>query len=134
MKKAIGLFFIIFSFCACATAQKYEAKLNQEVGKTSEQLMKSFGNPTQVKRFKNGDMVVIYTYREEELVPSPDVFDSGDFVTEDEAFYDFTYGGYEIPIGSEAGDLITNYCQTRFYLKNNVVQSWQYKGNACVAL
>lgn len=134
MKKAIGLSLIILSLTACATAQKYEAKLNGEIGKTSEQLMADFGNPTQVKKLKNGNMVIIYTYREDDLIPSPDVFDSGDFVTEDEAFYDFTYGGYEIPIGNEAGDLITNYCQTRFYLKNNIVQSWQYKGNACVAI
>jgi hypothetical protein len=134
MKKVIGQFLLIFSLTACATAQKYEAKLNQEIGKTSEQLMASFGNPTQVRKMKNGDMVIIYTYREDDLIPSPDVFDSGDFVTEDEAFYDFTYGGYEIPIGNVAGDLVTNYCQTRFYLKNNIVQSWRYKGNACVAL
>lgn len=134
MKKAIGLFLFIFGFTACATAQKYEAKLNREVGKTSEQLMASFGNPTQVRRLKNGDMIIVYTYREDELIPSPDVFDSGDFVTEDEAFYDFTYGGYEIPIGNGAGNLITNYCQTRFYLRNNIVQSWQYRGNACVAI
>jgi hypothetical protein len=134
MKKVIGQFLLIFSLTACATAQKYEAKLNQEIGKTSEQLIASFGNPTQVRKMKNGDMVIIYTYREDDLIPSPDVFDSGDFVTEDEAFYDFTYGGYEIPIGNDVGELVTDYCQTRFYLKNNIVQSWQYKGNACVAL
>lgn len=134
MKKAIVLFLFIFCFTACATAQKYEAKLNGEIGKTSEQLMTDFGNPTQVKRMKNGDMVVIYTYHEDDLIPSPDVFASGNLVSEDDAFYDFTYGGYEIPIGNDVGDLVTNYCQTCFYLKNNIVQSWQYKGNACVAM
>ena len=132
MKNAIILF-LSLSLGACATAQKYETKLNQQIGKTSEQLLADFGNPTQIKRLKNGNMVIIYNYRNEELVPSPDIFDNSDFMTEDEIFYQFTYDGNEIPIGSNFGDIVINYCQTRFYLKNNIVNSWQTKGNACVA-
>ena len=134
MKKAIILLLSIQTLTACATAQKYEAKLNQEIGKTSEQLIQNFGNPTQVKRYKNGNMVITYTYRNQEIVPSPDVFDNSNFITEDEKFYPFTYGGYDIPIGNDLGEAITEYCQTRFYIKNNIVDSWQYHGNACVAL
>lgn len=132
MKKAITL--LLLTLTACATAQKYEIKLNQELGKTSEQLMQDFGNPTEVKRFQNGNMVITYTYRNQELIPSPDVFDNSDFMTEDEEFYPFTYGGYQIPIGNEMSEVITEYCQTRFYLKNNIVDSWKYHGNACVAI
>lgn len=134
MKKIISLLSMALMITGCATPEKYEAKLNREIGKTSEQLVSDFGTPTQTKRQPNGDMIITYIFHNQEIIPAPDVFDNSDFLTVDEEFYPFTYGGYGIPIGNEMGEVITEYCQTRFYLKDNIVNSWQTKGNACVSL
>lgn len=135
IKKFYTALVLIFSVCSCATSAKYAQKLNQDIGKSFLSLTKEYGTPSEVKRLPNNDMIVYYTYINTELLPDPEYgFDSTDYLTEDEEFYPFTYGGTEIPIGSFMGETITNYCQTKFYLHNNHVSSWSYKGNSCVAL
>ncbi len=125
---------IILSISACATPQKYNNKLNQELGKTSEQLINTFGQPAKIKRLANGDEIITYISINYQVLPDPNYYDNTDFMTEDEMFYPFTYGEDVIPMGNFMGETITEYCKTDFYLKNNIVTSWQWKGNACVAL
>ena len=125
---------IILSISACATPQKYTAQLNQVLGKTSEQLMNTFGQPVKIKKLANGDEIITYISINYQVLPDPNYYFNTGLMTEDEMFYPFTYGGAEIPVGNFMGETITEYCKTDFYLKNNIVTSWQWKGNACVAL
>ena len=119
---------------ACATSQKYTNQLNNDIGKTSEQLMTQYGNPTHIKRLANGDEIISYININYQVLPSPNEYFNTGFMTEDEMFSPFTYGGNEIPVGNFMGEVITDYCNTKFYIKNNIVTSWQWRGNACVAM
>ena len=94
-----------------------------------------YGNPSSTKKLSNGNMIITYVNINTELLPDPNYFpDNSDFLTEDEIFYPFTYGGNIIPVGNFMGEEITNYCETKFLLKNNHITSWSLKGNSCVAL
>ena len=124
---------LILTLTACATTAKYEAKLARQVGNSEQQLIAAWGEPNQIKDLKNGDKILIYTDVSDEVIPVSGYYDMG-MMTEDDIFYPFTYGGDVIPDGNFLGQTITDYCQTKFYLKNNIVTSWQYKGNACVAI
>lgn len=133
MKKLLILLACAAGLAACATSQNYTNQLNGELGKTSQQLMNKYGNPTHVKKLANGDEIISYVSVNYQVLPSPNYYFNNDFLTEDEMFAPFTYGGNEIPVGNFMGQVITDYCNTKFYLKNNIVTSWQWRGNSCVA-
>ena len=134
MLKKIILLSITLTLGACATSQNYTNQLNQEIGKTTEQLIGKYGQPSKVKRLDNGNEIITYVSLNQQVLPDPDYEFNNDFLTEDEMFYPFTYGGSIIPVGNFMGDVITDYCKTDFYIKNNIVTSWQYNGNSCVAM
>jgi len=134
MLKLTSIIALILIITSCATSQNYSAKLNLDIGKTSQQLISQYGNPTKVHRLSNGDEIITYTFLNYSLIPSPEYDFDNSFYTEDELFTPFTQGYDEIPIDNYMGDIVKNYCKTKFYLKNNIVTSWQWKGNSCVAL
>ncbi|MBR5599020.1 MAG: hypothetical protein IKW39_03170 [Alphaproteobacteria bacterium] len=135
LKQLITTLILSTILTACATSYKYTQKLNQDVGKTFSDITQEYGNPSSIKRYANGDMIISYVYLNTSLLPDPDYgYDATSYMTEDEEFAPFTFGGDEIPIGSYMGEIVTNYCNTKFYLKNNIVTSWSYKGNSCVSL
>ena len=134
MINILHLITLILMLSSCATSQNYSNKLNSEIGKTTQQLISQYGQPTKVKRFPNGDEIITYTHINYSLIPSPNYDFDNSFYTEDELFTPFTEGYNEIPIDNFMGDIVKNYCQTKFYIKNNLVRSWQWKGNSCVAL
>ncbi len=134
MLKNIFIIFAIISLNCCATSQKYNQKLNLDIGKTSQQIISQYGNPTKIQHLANGDEIITYTSINYSLIPSPQYDFDNSFYTEDELFTPFTQGYNEIPIDDYMGDIVQNYCKTKFYLRNNVVTSWQWKGNSCVAL
>lgn len=134
LKKIFILSCLILTLGACATSAKYAQKLSQQRGKTEQQLIASWGQPHQIKSLPNGTKILIYTYKDDELIPAPSFYNNMDLLDEDEAFYQFTYGGNEIPDGNLIADNITDFCQTIFYLTNNHVTAWKYHGNACVAI
>ncbi len=125
---------LIFGLSACATSENYTAQLNGEVGKTAQQLTAKYGTPTHVKRLANGDEIFSYVSVNEQVLPDPNYYFNTGFMTEDEMFAPFTYGGNAIPVGNFMGEVVTDYCKTKFYLKNNIVTSWQWSGNSCVAM
>lgn len=125
---------LIMGLSACATSENYTAQLNGEVGKTAQQLTAKYGTPTHVKRLANGDEIFSYVSVNEQVLPDPNYYFNTGFMTEDEMFAPFTYGGNAIPVGNFMGEVVTDYCKTKFYLKNNIVTSWQWSGNSCVAM
>lgn len=134
MLKRFILFSLSIVLSACATSENYINQLNQEIGQTSQQLIGKYGQPSKVKKLADGTEIISYISINQQVLPDPDYDFNNDFLTEDEMFYPFTYGGNIIPVGSFMGEIITDYCKTDFYLKNNLVTSWQYKGNSCVAM
>lgn len=134
INKTAAALVIIFLFSACATSQKYNERLNQEIGKTSQQLLSSYGTPTHTKRLANGDEIITYISINYQVIPDPNYYFNTNFMTEDQMFEPFTYGNNTIPIGDYMGEVITDYCSTSFYLRNNIITSWQWRGNSCVAL
>ncbi len=133
-KNFIVLAALIMGLSACATSENYTAQLNGEVGKTAQQLTAKYGTPTHVKRLANGDEIFTYININEQVLPDPNYYFNTGFMTEDEMFAPFTYGGNAIPVGNFMGEVVTDYCKTKFYLKNNIVTSWQWSGNSCVAM
>lgn len=131
--KSLFLVGVLF-LSACATHAKYDAKLNQMVGQTKAYLISQMGQPTSVRELANGEEVITFVYSNQRIIPEPNFYYDTGMLDEDEEFYSFTYGGDEIPDGTLMGETIDDYCKTRFYLKNKVVVSWQWKGNACVAI
>ena len=125
---------ICFTLSACATPAKYEAELAKLQGKTEQQLISSWGQPTNTKELPNGNKILTYTYLNKQILPAPEFYNNMGLMDEDEIFYPFTYGGNVIPDGNFLGETITEYCQTKFFIRRNIVTSWQYKGNACVAI
>lgn len=119
---------------ACATSAKYEQKLNQYLGQSEQQLITAWGQPQHQKQLANGQQILTYVSINKQVLPDPNYYYNTGLLDEDEIFYPFTYGGDAIPDGNFMGETITDYCQTKFYLTNNRVTSWQFKGNACVAL
>lgn len=134
MLKRFILFSLSIVLSACATSENYINQLNQEIGQTSQQLIGKYGQPSKVKKLADGTEIISYISINQQVLPDPNYDFNNDFLTEDEMFYPFTYGGNIIPVGSFMGEIITDYCKTDFYLKNNLVTSWQYKGNSCVAM
>ncbi len=134
MKKYLLGLSLFLSLTACATSQKYTAQLNNEIGQTTQQLIAKYGTPTKIKHLSNGDEIISYININQQVLPDPNYYFNNGFLTEDEMFAPFTYGENEIPIGNFMGEVITDYCNTKFYIKNNIVTSWQWKGNSCVAM
>ena len=122
-KRFITAIVLLLTLNACATSQKYDAKLNKLIGKTSEQLQTTMGKPNITKQLKNGDMIYIYTNINDQELPLANFnYDDG-IMDEDDIFYSFTYGGNVIPDGNLLEETITDFCQTQFHLKNNIVVS-----------
>lgn len=134
LRKVFYILALILMLTACASTQKYNNQLNADVGKSAQQIINQYGNPTRVKRLANNDEIWTYININEQVLPSPNYYFTNDFMTEDEMFAPFTYGGNDIPIGNFMGEVVTDYCNTKFYFKNNIVTSWQWRGNACVAM
>lgn len=132
--KLITLLTTAVLLTACANTQKYEARLNRELGKTSQQLTNTFGQPTSIKKLANGHEIISYVSVNYQVIPDPNYYFNTGFMTEDEMFAPFTYGGSAIPVGDFMGETITDFCKTDFYLTNNVVTAWQWRGNSCDAL
>ena len=55
---------------ACATSEKYDAKLNQFVGKSEENLVMSWGRPSAIKIINDNTKVYTYTKIDEFYFPS----------------------------------------------------------------
>lgn len=134
MLKKFILLSLSLALSACATSENYINQLNQEIGQTSQQLIGKYGQPSKVKKLADGTEIITYISINQQVLPDPNYSFNNDFLTEDEMFYPFTYGGNIIPVGSFMGEIITDYCKTDFYIKNNLVTSWQYKGNSCIAM
>lgn len=103
--------------CCCGNAcrvrqfAKYNARLNGELGKTSQQLISAFGQPSKVRKLANGDEIISYVSINYQVIPDPNYYFNTGFMTENELFDPFTYGDDEIPVGDFMGETITDFAK-----------------------
>lgn len=134
MIKKIYFICLMTMLCSCATSQKYALKLDQDIGKTEQQILNEWGTPQEIQTKANGLKEITYVYKSEQVLPITNYSYINEYMDEDEMFDAFTYGGNEIPDGNFLGETIQEKCFTTFYLKNNTVISYKFKGNACVSI
>ena len=123
MKKIF--FFIGFLIAGCATEAGYRKALQRTIGMTEEELVMALGVPD--KTHYTGTMRILeYNYQSQGYMPNYQL---------QETNYTNSNGRY---IGNSSqwvdnGYYYTNSCTTTFYIQNNRVINWRYKGNACRA-
>lgn len=118
---------------ACATSEKYDAKLNGWIGKTEQELGMAWGRPSAVKYINDDTKIFTYTKINEFYFPSEYYLYNEEFEPEDTIYaplmnqYNFT------PYAELTDNQAEMICQTSFVIKDNVVTAWKWRGNDCVA-
>lgn len=134
MSKISFLFLVLCFVVACATQQKYDAKLGTWIGKTQSQLIEKWGRPSAQKYLVNGDKVLTYTKANDVYVPSEFYVYNQGFEPSEDVVYSPFINNYDFsPAAASFGYTVDEICQTSFLLKNGVVTGWKWKGNACVS-
>jgi len=99
---------IAYLFLAgCATTGKYEAALDTWRGRSVEELVATWGVPTQMITTKSG--LAIYEY-----------------IREGHSFVTTSYVG-----GVGYASLQRTWCKTDFITKDDKIFDWRWEGNAC---
>lgn len=122
------LFFLCGVFLqGCATEAGYKRLLNTWVGDTGDNLIKSWGPPTQKAQLSDNSQVFEYLFQGQGYVPqyTTPTQTQVTFVR-DRAFATTTggqtFGGYPVNL----------YCKTLFYIgTNDKITGWKYEGNSC---
>lgn len=116
MKKIIFVICLsIIASCAMPTSEKYENKLNLWLGQPEEALVSSWGIPDgSYEKKVNGINVKYLTYNSIRNVYIPDANNMGTALS---------------------GSFAARSCKTSFAvdMDDNVIFSWKYDGNDCVA-
>jgi hypothetical protein len=143
MKTVLIFFSVVALVAACAipTEENYQKILNGWKGVSADLLVLHWGPPSGSYELSDGRKVLQYTYSKTKVT-------GGDTYTVPKTTYDSgsIYGEYG-GIGSYSGTsttyatettpifTTTRNCTTRFIIsKSNIIQSWSYEGNSCVAL
>ena len=123
--KKILLFVVCILLWGCATEKAYQEILNKTLGISEDELIVYMGVPD--RTYNTGTLRVLeYNYNKTSYVP----------MIQQQTVYHKNAYGYNIGSSSQWVDngFYANYnCVTVFYIKNNRVVNWRYKGNACKA-
>lgn len=109
---------------ACATAAKYEARLETWVGASEEELVMEWGPPDSV--YDVNDTKKMLTYSESHIVHISGI--QPHYTTEVVGGVMYT----RATGGSEPRD-VEHKCKTTFVIENGEVIDWITKGNNCVS-
>jgi len=135
MKKLIYLFVMLMLVSGCATAAKYEAKLNTWIGVSEDSLIASWGVPDKTYEMGDGKKAIEYVHK--------NTIQSGGYTyTTPQTTYhsgkigDKSYSGTSTAYVTEI-EPMRKYrlsCKTSFIINNSgKVESWHHEGNDCVA-
>lgn len=103
----ISIIFILLSIAGCATTANYEKILQTYVGHDADELVTNWGPPANSYEMKNGSKVITFMS---------------------------INGSTSQYIGNGLVVSTQHYCKTDFIVDSaNVIQSWQWEGNACRA-
>ena len=132
--KNIAFFAILMLLLfACATSEKYDEKLNTWIGKSEQDLVMFWGNPSATKYVNRNTKILTYTQINEFYFPSEYYLYNEEFEPDDTIYaplmnqYDFS------PYEEFTGNPVETFCQTSFVVENNVVTAWKWRGNDCVS-
>ena len=129
-----GALSVALLLTACASTQKYDQMLNGWVGKSESALLKTWGAPSARKINADGSQVVTFTQVQTLTVPSEFYLYNPYPLEGDVSVYAPFDGDYAFtPYAQNLGISQEYICQTSFYIQNNVVTSWKWKGNNCLA-
>ena len=134
MQKILFAIILLILIMGCASSEKYNTKLTKLLGKNPDTLIMEFGQPSGKKILSNGDEILSFTSVNNNYIPS-DFFlyqpyslqDGVNVYTPFDQDYDFT------PFAENFNQLPELTCQTSFWIKNNKVIAWKWKGNNCIS-
>ena len=138
MKCTLTKFFCVCNLCfylsSCASTQKYDQMLNTWIGKPEASLLKSWGTPSARKINADGSQVITFTQVQNITVPSEFYLYNPYSLQGDASIYAPFDGDYAFtPYAKNLGVTQEYVCQTSFYIQNNLVTGWKWKGNNCFA-
>lgn len=133
-KKILCALGALFYLSSCATTQKYDQMLNGWIGKPESALLKTWGAPSARKINANGSEVITFTQTQTLTVPSEFYLYNPYPLDGDASIYapfdgDYTFTPYAQNLGASQEYI----CQTSFYIQNNIITGWKWKGNNCLA-
>ena len=124
--RILGIVGISFALAACATTGKYQAKLNGFKGLPAEAITAQWGTPKADVILDNGDRMLGYIRTRSIVVPGIPGMTSG--LASPTSLTNMTQLSGATQTGS-----IELQCMTKFFLHDNVVQSWTVAGNDCIS-
>ena len=120
MKKIIPLLFIVLGGCTVPNESNYIRQVSSWLGRTPEELVTQWGEPTQVIP-NQGNLYYIYmTKKDIEL--NNIAADGG--TNEENAIY---------PLENLEVSQANLFCQTTFVIQNGLITNWAVEGDDCVA-
>lgn len=134
MQKILFTIILLILMLGCATTEKYDNKLTNLLGQNVSVLTSEFGTPSGKKILANGDEVISFTSVNNNYVPS-DFFlykpyslqgDTNVYTPFDQN-YDFT------PFAENFNQLPALTCQTSFWIRDNIIIGWKWRGNNCIS-
>lgn len=145
MRKLV-YFMVVLLLAGCASTAKYEKILDSWVGNSEDALIEAWGPPDRVYEINTSKKVITY-------IRSFDMKVGGYSYTEPVTSYTNgtvnsygSYGGQNYTGYSGYSGVTTTYvqkkapvstlnfyCETHFTVTHNIVSSWRWKGNNCVA-
>ena len=134
MQKALFMLLLLILMLGCATQEKYNNKLSLLLGQNPEILYKEFGKPSGKKILNNGDEVISFTSVNNNYVPS-DFFLYQPYSLEGETnvYAPFDQNYNFTPFAENFNQMPALVCQTSFWIRNNKIIGWKWKGNNCIA-
>jgi hypothetical protein len=125
MSKRLGLIAMLAATAiGCATQEGYKEVLNSYIGSPEGSLIARWGPPDQVYNSDANTKYLTYSRSHSGYVPGtlPSYQTTCNF-------------GFctSIPVGGSSGYAYTDSCKTFFIVVRGTIQSWSFKGNACVA-
>jgi hypothetical protein len=118
-----ALLFGLVLLAGCATTAGYEQMLNTWMGSTEIDLVRKWGPP--LGAYDGGGSRFL-TWES-----SGQVYVPGTAPSYQTQFIGNT--AYTTPVGGSPGYTVMKRCRTTFELRNGVVSSWRWDGNACKA-
>ncbi len=133
--KIILILLLSLGLSGCATAAKYEVKLNAWIGASEESLIANWGVPDKEYQLSNGKKAVAYV-RKDTFQTGGNTYLEPRITYQSGTIGDKPYSGTSTAYVTETAPL-KNYklfCKTSFVINSSgKVESWHHEGNNCVS-
>lgn len=134
MQKITFAIMLIIFLLGCATSEKYDKKLSNLLGKNPDVLTQEFGEPSAKKILNNGDEVLTFTSVNDTYVPDDFYLYQQYSLQGDASIYAPFDGDYDFtPFAQNFNQLPEYTCQTSFWIHDNKIIGWKWKGNNCIS-